>query len=61
MIYFLSSYVPGAAHDPAKAVAAITAASLGAQAVALVIQSAIGIFCMRNQLARDLRQPASTA
>jgi hypothetical protein len=61
MIYFLSSYVPGAANDPAKAVAAITAASLGAQAVALVIQSAIGIFCMRNQLARDLRQPASTA
>jgi uncharacterized membrane protein YbhN (UPF0104 family) len=61
MIYFLSSYVPGAAHDPAKAAAAITAASLGAQAVALVIQSGIGIFCMRNQLARNLRQPASTA
>ena len=61
MIYFLSSYVPGAAHDPAKAAAAITAASLGAQAVALVIQSTVGIFCMRNQLARNLRQPESTA
>ena len=61
MIYFLSSYVPGAAHDPAKAAAAITAASLGAQAVALAVQLLLGAFCMRNQLARTLRQPASTA
>ncbi|HJX64441.1 MAG TPA: lysylphosphatidylglycerol synthase domain-containing protein [Polyangia bacterium] len=61
MILLLSRYVPGAAHDPAKAAAAITAASLGGQAVALAIQATLGIFCMRNQLARDLRQPASTA
>jgi hypothetical protein len=61
MILLLSRYVPGAAHDPAKAAAAITAASLGGQAVALAIQATLGVFCMRNQLARDLRQPASTA
>jgi hypothetical protein len=59
MILLLSRYVPGAAHDPGKADAAITAASLGGQAVALAIQATLGIFCMRNQLARDLRQPAS--
>jgi len=61
MILLLSRYVPGAAHDAAKAAAAITAASLGGQAVALAIQATLGVFCMRNQLARDLRQPASTA
>jgi hypothetical protein len=61
MILLLSRYVPGAAHDPAKAAAAITAASLGGQAVALAIQATLGVFCMRNQLTRDLRQPASTA
>jgi uncharacterized membrane protein YbhN (UPF0104 family) len=59
MIYFLSSYVPGA--TPAAAKAAILAASLGGQAVALAIQITLGIFCMRNQLARNLRQPASSA
>jgi uncharacterized membrane protein YbhN (UPF0104 family) len=59
MIYFLSSYVPGA--TPAAAKAAILAASLGGQAVALVIQVTLGVFCMRNQLARNLRQPASSA
>ena len=61
MILLLSRYVPGAAQDAAKAAAAITAASLGGQAVALAIQATLGVFCMRNQLARDLRQPASTA
>ncbi|MGB8294029.1 MAG: lysylphosphatidylglycerol synthase domain-containing protein [Polyangia bacterium] len=61
MILLLSRYVPGAAQDPSKAVAAITAASLGGQAVALAIQATLGVFCMRNQLARNLRQPASTA
>jgi len=61
MILLLSRYVPGAAHDPAKAAAAITAASLGGQAVALAVQATLGVFCMRNQLARNLRQPASTA
>ena len=59
MIYFLSSYMPGA--PPAAAKAAILAASLGGQAVALAIQVTLGIFCMRNQLARNLRQPASSA
>ena len=59
MLYFLSSYVPNA--TPAAAKAAILAASLGGQAVALAVQVVIGVFCMRNQLARNLRQPASTA
>ena len=59
MFLFLSRYVPGA--TPAAAKAAILAASLGGQAVALAIQVTLGIFCMRNQLARNLRQPASSA
>ena len=59
MIYFLSGYVPGA--TPAAAKAAILAASLGSQAVALAVQVMLGAFCLRNQLARNLRQPASTA
>jgi hypothetical protein len=58
LIYFLSGYVPGA--TPAAAKAAIVAASLGAQAVALVVQATLGAFCIRNQLARNLRRPAST-
>jgi hypothetical protein len=59
LIYFLSGYVPGA--TPAAAKAALVAASLSSQAVALVIQVMIGAFCMRNQLARNQRQPVSTA
>jgi hypothetical protein len=59
MLYFFHDFVPGA--TPAAAKAAILAASLGSQAVALAVQVVIGIFCMRNQLARNLRQPASTA
>jgi hypothetical protein len=59
LLYFLSDYVPGA--TPAAAKAAILAASLGSQAVALAVQATLGAFCMRNQLARNLRQPASTA
>ena len=56
LIYFFASYAPGA--TPAAAKASVLAASLVSQAVALVIQGIIGAFCMRNQLARQLREPA---
>jgi hypothetical protein len=59
LIYFFASYVPGA--TPAGARASILAASLVSQAVALVIQGLLGAFCMRNQLARQLSEPAPSA
>ena len=59
LVYFFASYVPGATPDAAKA--AVVTASLVAQAIAVVIQSLLGAFCMRNQLARQLSdEPAST-
>jgi uncharacterized membrane protein YbhN (UPF0104 family) len=59
LIYFFATYVPGA--TPAGARASILAASLVSQAVAMVIQGLLGAFCMRNQLARQLSEPAPTA
>jgi Lysylphosphatidylglycerol synthase TM region len=59
MAYFFFKFVPN--HTPDDAKKLIEMASLGSQAVALAVQVGIGLFCMRNQLARNLRQPASTA
>ena len=59
MAYFFFKFVPN--HTPDDAKKLIEMASLGSQAVALAVQVMIGVFCMRNQLARNLRQPASTA
>jgi hypothetical protein len=51
-IYFFSRYAPGST-DAARW-ATVLAAGLLVQAVALVIQLAIGLGCMRSQLARGL-------
>ena len=59
MAYFFFKFVPN--HTPDDAKKLIEMASLGSQAVALAVQVMIGVFCMRSQLARNLRQPASTA
>jgi len=59
MAYFFFKYVPN--HTPEDARKLIEMASLGAQAVALVVQVGLGLFCMRNQIARGLEPPASTA
>jgi hypothetical protein len=59
MAYFFFKFVPN--HTPDDAKKLIEMASLGSQAVALAVQVTIGLFCMRSQLARNLRQPASTA
>lgn len=58
LVYFFASYVPGATPEAAKAT--VVTASLVSQALAMVIQSSLGAFCMRNQLARQLSEPAST-
>jgi len=57
-ILFFSSYAPGATAEARGA--AVLAASLLCQAVAFVIQLAIGLVCMRHQIARSLdgRGPA---
>ncbi len=57
-VYFFSSYVPDATPEAAKTV--VVTASLASQAAAVVIQSTLGAFCMRNQLARQLNETAST-
>jgi hypothetical protein len=58
LVYFFAGYVPGATPEAAKAV--VVTASLASQALAVVIQSSLGAFCMRNQLARQLSDPASS-
>jgi Lysylphosphatidylglycerol synthase TM region len=59
MIHFFSEYAPGATAEARWA--AVLAAGLLAQAVALVIQLSIGLGCMRSQLARGLGQPPHAA
>lgn len=54
LIHFFLGYAPGATDESRKA--AILAASLVCQVIANIIQVSIGLFCMRNQLARDLRK-----
>jgi hypothetical protein len=52
LIHFFAAYAPGATDESHKT--AILAASFVCRLVANVIQALIGLFCMRNQLARDL-------
>lgn len=54
LIYFFAAYAPGATDESHKA--AILAANFVCRVVANVIQALIGLVCMRNQLARDLRK-----
>jgi hypothetical protein len=57
--YFFWRYVPGAtSEDAAKAV--VVTASLVSQMLAWGVQGVIGAICMRNQLARQLREPVTT-
>jgi len=58
LAYFFYKYVPN--HSPEDARKLIEMASLGAQAVSLVVQVVLGLFCMRSQIARGLNQVAST-
>jgi hypothetical protein len=56
MAFFFVRYAPG--NNPR---ALVYAASFTSQAVAMVVQSLIGLACFRNQLARDLgRAPTTT-
>jgi hypothetical protein len=59
LILLFSTYAPGS--DVESRRAAILAASLVCQAIAMVIQMSTGLFCMRNQLARDLRKVGTEA
>jgi hypothetical protein len=52
LIHFFSIYAPGKTDEARWA--AVLASSLVCQAIAFAIQLSIGLFCMRNQLARDL-------
>jgi hypothetical protein len=59
LILLFSAYAPGSNGESRRA--AILAASLVCQAIAMVIQMSVGLFCMRNQLARDLRKVGTEA
>jgi hypothetical protein len=59
LILLFSAYAPGSNDESRRA--AILAASLVCQAIAMVIQMSIGLVCMRNQLARDLRKVGTEA
>jgi hypothetical protein len=52
LIHFFADYAPGPTKDARWAT--IIAASLVSQGIAFIIQLSIGLFCMRNQLARNL-------
>lgn len=56
MIYFFASYAPGG-----SAREVVLASSLVAQVVALFVQAAIGVFCLRTRLARDLTRARASA
>ena len=59
LILFFADYAPGA--TPGAREAVVLASSLVTQVVANVIQIAIGLGCMRSQLARALVRPAEAA
>jgi len=59
LIHFFAAYAPGTTDEAHKA--AILAASFVCRFVANIIQALIGLFCMRNQLARDLRKAGKAA
>ncbi len=54
LILFFATYAPGATDESHRA--AVLAANLLCRVIANAIQLSIGFFCMRNQLARDLRK-----
>jgi hypothetical protein len=59
LTFFFARYAPGA---PAVQEATVVAASLATQAMAWVVQIALGIFCLRTQLGQNLKeQPAPEA
>jgi Uncharacterised protein family (UPF0104). len=59
LIHFFSAYAPGATDEARWA--AVLAASLVSQAIAFILQLSIGLFCMRNQLARSLGRAQDAA
>jgi hypothetical protein len=56
---FFAAYAPGTTDQAHRA--AILAASLLCRVVANAVQLSIGLFCMRNQLARELRKASQPA
>lgn len=59
LILFFAAYAPGNTDESHRA--AVLAANLVCRVIANAIQLSIGLFCMRNQLARNLTQPAEDA
>jgi hypothetical protein len=53
MIFFFAQYAPG---DLGMRNAAVFAASLGTQIIGWCVQLALGLFCIRNQLVRVLKE-----
>jgi len=58
MVFFFARYGPG---DAEAQKAAVLAASLSGQVLALVLQTALGIFCLRSRVGRELQTAAASA
>jgi hypothetical protein len=58
MKIFFARYAPG---DASMQEAVVVTASLAYQAVVLIVQSSIGLVCLRSQLARQLDRPPEPA
>jgi hypothetical protein len=59
LILFFAAYAPGTTDQSHRA--AILAANMVCRVIANIIQVTIGLFCMRSQLARDLRKVGNGA
>ena len=58
MVYFFARYGPG---DAESQKASVLAASLVGQALALTLQTALGIGCLRSRVGRELKTAAESA
>jgi hypothetical protein len=58
MVFFFARYAPG---DGAAQTAAVLAASLVAQALAVTLQVALGLVCLRSRVGREVQSAAASA
>ncbi len=59
MVFFFARYAPPG--DRSSQEAAVFAASLAGQAIAIVVQLSLSLVCVRSQIARDLKQVPATS
>jgi hypothetical protein len=58
LVFFFARYAPGVGHERD---AAVVAASISSQAIALSTQALIGLACLQSRIGRELRAAAASA